>query len=72
MLDPVAVRAEYVQKHESHCRVLRELVQRLGGSCTRLGTDQPLELALFDFLRARSSRGRRVRRAGRVGAGGAV
>jgi hypothetical protein len=30
----------------------------LGAACLRLSTDQPLELALFDFLRERMQRRR--------------
>ncbi len=65
LIDPSSVRAGYLRKLEDHCAAVRELCLRLGHSYARLGTDQPLERALFDFLQARAHRGRRVQRAGR-------
>lgn len=70
MLDPGSVRADYLRRIEEHCTALRQLGERLGAGVTRLTTDQPLELALFDFLQARTARGRSVRRAGRFAGGG--
>ncbi|MBK9138311.1 MAG: DUF58 domain-containing protein [Verrucomicrobia bacterium] len=64
LVDPVTARAEYTRRLEAQTRAVRDLCQRLGHTCLRLTTDQPLELALFDFLRARMQRGRRVNRAG--------
>ena len=62
MLDPAGARKGYQHQLEEHCSAIRHACQRLGGSYARLLTSQPLELALFDFLRARSQRGRTVRR----------
>jgi uncharacterized protein (DUF58 family) len=62
MLDPGAVRADYTRRLEEHCAGVRQLCQRLGNTFARFTTDQPLELALFDFLRARMQRGKAVRR----------
>ena len=62
LVDPGAVRGEYRKKLEGHCVALRETCHRLGHDYVRLTPDQPLEFALFDFLRVRSHRGRRVRR----------
>ncbi|MCX6905731.1 MAG: DUF58 domain-containing protein, partial [Verrucomicrobia bacterium] len=62
MVDPGAVRADYTRRLEEHCAAVRQLCQRLGNTCSRLTTDQPLELALFDFLRARMQRGKAVKR----------
>lgn len=61
MIDPAAARADYQRNLEAHCAAVRDISQRLGGSYSRLVTNQPLELALLDFLRARSHR-RVVRR----------
>ncbi|MGC3960072.1 MAG: DUF58 domain-containing protein [Verrucomicrobiota bacterium] len=61
MIDPAAARADYQRKLEAHCVAVRDISQRLGGSYSRLVTNQPLEHALLDFLRARSHR-RVVRR----------
>jgi hypothetical protein len=41
---------------------VRAICQRLGISHVQLSTAQPLELALFDFLKLRSSRGKTVLR----------
>jgi uncharacterized protein (DUF58 family) len=61
-IDPQAARAGYTQKLEAQCRAVRELCQKLGATFHRLSTDQPLELALFDFLQERTQR-RHVARA---------
>ena len=61
MVDPAAARVDYQRKLEEHCAAVRGILQKLGGSYARLLTNQPLELALFDFLRARSNR-RTIRR----------
>jgi uncharacterized protein (DUF58 family) len=67
-IDPVTARKEYLRKLEAHCDALRATCQRLGIACHRLATDRPLELALFDFLRERSQRGRGTKRfAGKLG-----
>ncbi len=69
-IDPGAARKEYLRKLTAHCAALRSTCQRLGIACHRLATDRPLELALFDFLRERMQRGRRIRRVGRYTARG--
>jgi len=61
MIDPASVREEYQRKLNEHCTALRDLLQRLGGSYSRLISNAPLELALFDFLRSRDQH-RSVRR----------
>lgn len=67
LLDPTAVRADYRRKLEDHCAQVRKMCVNLGNTYLRLTTSQPLELALFDFLRARAQAARRVRRAGAYG-----
>lgn len=62
MIDPVAARADYQRGLNEHCAAVRNICQRLGSGYSRLVTNQPLELALFDFLRARSQRRRTARR----------
>jgi uncharacterized protein (DUF58 family) len=64
-IDPIAARKEYLRKLEAHCAALRATCQHLGIACHQLATDRPLELALFDFLRERTKRGRKTRRVGR-------
>jgi uncharacterized protein (DUF58 family) len=66
MLDPGAVRADYTRRLEEHCTALRQLCHRLGNTYSRFTTDQPLELVLFDFLRARMQRRKAVRRFNRI------
>jgi uncharacterized protein (DUF58 family) len=61
-VDPASARKEYLRKLHSHCANLRSTCERHGLAFTQLTTDRPLELALFEFLRARMQRGRRVRR----------
>ena len=38
------------------------ICEKLGAGYHRCATDRPLEVALFDFLRSHSQRGRRVKR----------
>jgi uncharacterized protein (DUF58 family) len=59
-IDPGAARAEYLRKLEAHCGRLRATCQRLGVLWQTLTTDRALELALFDFLRERTRRGKRA------------
>ncbi len=63
MLDPVTARAQYLERITRHCAEMEGLCRKLGIGYRRFGTDQPLELVLFDFLRERMQRGRGVRRA---------
>lgn len=71
-LDPQAVRAEYQRRLEAHSHGVDVVCRRFGISFHRLVTDRPLELALLDFLRSRTSRGKRVHRRGQVAAGGVM
>jgi len=69
IVDPETVREEYRRRHESHCLMVSALCQRLGNSYLRMSIDEPLELALFTFLRARTESGRRLRRTARAAQG---
>lgn len=60
-LDPAVARAGYVKKLQAHCDGLRATCQKLGVSHHLLAADQPLEIALFEFLQERETRGRRFR-----------
>lgn len=62
-LDPEAVRSDYRQRLEGHTRDLKRICGSLGVAFYSLVTNRPLELALLDFLRSRSRRGKRVNRA---------
>jgi uncharacterized protein (DUF58 family) len=61
-IDPEAVRAEYQRRMESHREAAEGICRKYGSAFYRIMTDHPMELALRDFLRARSRRGRMVRR----------
>jgi uncharacterized protein (DUF58 family) len=52
-VDPAHARARYVQRLEAHLEAIQGICARLGIECWRLTTDQPLEVALGDFLRSR-------------------
>lgn len=57
-LDPARARDEYLRRFEAHTTALREMWQRLGIAHFQLASDQSLELALFDFLKSRTERGK--------------
>jgi uncharacterized protein (DUF58 family) len=62
-IDPVTARKEYLKKLDAHNQAVQLACQKLGIAYRRFGTDRALELALFDFLRERMRRGKRVSRA---------
>jgi uncharacterized protein (DUF58 family) len=71
-IDPAVARREYLKKLEAHNAAARAACEKLGINYHSLTTDRPLELALYDFLRARLAQGKRVKRTGtRVARGGA-
>ena len=61
-IDPDAVRADYRRQFDAHSAAVEATCAKLGIVLRRLTTDQPLELALFDFLRERMNRGKLVKR----------
>ena len=69
-VDPKSIRASYLQKFEAHSAELRRACDGLGVDLVNLRTDQPLELALFDFLSARARRGKFVERRGAAASSG--
>ncbi|MGH7972211.1 MAG: DUF58 domain-containing protein, partial [Limisphaerales bacterium] len=69
-IDPLSARKEYQRRLQQHCAELRRACQRLGAAYHQLSTSQPLETALFDFLRERMQRRRSVMRAASVGTRG--
>jgi uncharacterized protein (DUF58 family) len=62
-IDPQMARKEYKKRLEAHLARAEAICQKLGMSYHRFGTDRPLELALFDFMRSRSQRRKHIRRA---------
>jgi uncharacterized protein (DUF58 family) len=61
-LDPNMVRAEYQRRLEAHRRGVESVCRNFGIAFHRIATNQPLELALLDFLRSRNRRGKLIHR----------
>ena len=61
-IDPALARQEYLKRFTAHIANVEATCRKLGVTWLRLLTNQPLELALFDFLRARVQRGKATRR----------
>ena len=68
-VDPSTARLQYRRNFERHAEEIARTCRDLGISLYPLPTSQPLELALFDFLRSRMHAGRQVQRAGGSRAG---
>jgi uncharacterized protein (DUF58 family) len=65
-IDPAVARRDYLQRFDEHNAAVQTITDKLGASYVRFGTDRPLELALFDFMRARAERHKLTRRAAGV------
>ena len=61
-VDPEALRSEYQHRFAEHCRQAETVCRKLGAAFHRLVTNQPLEVALVEFLRGRSRRNKLIRR----------
>jgi uncharacterized protein (DUF58 family) len=61
-LDPEAMRPEYQRRLQAHTDGVETVCRKLGFAFHRVVTNQPLELALFDFLKSRRRRGKVIRR----------
>jgi uncharacterized protein (DUF58 family) len=61
-IDPSSAKRDYLKKLTAHNSAVQSACESLGVRYFRLGTDRPLELALFDFLRERMQRGKTIRR----------
>ena len=61
-VDTAAARAGYLEKLRAHNTAVEAACKKLGVGYRLLASDQPLELALFDFLRERMTRGKLVKR----------
>lgn len=64
-VDPSAVRSQYLQNFAAHAADVTRVCQELGIELFQVMTTRPLELTLFDFLRARLHTGRQGARTGR-------
>jgi uncharacterized protein (DUF58 family) len=63
-IDPALARRDYLSHFQAHQEAVRRVCRKLDVGYHRLVSDQPMEYALFDFLRSRIQRGRKIRRAG--------
>jgi len=63
-VDPAAMQREYRRRFGEHAAALETTCANLGIDLRTLTTDQPLEIALFDYLYVRQRRGRQVLRSG--------
>ena len=61
-LEPTLAKSDYQRRLNEHLAAVRAICQRLGIAHVQLSTAQPLEMALFDFLKVRADRGKIVRR----------
>ncbi|MEW6302345.1 MAG: DUF58 domain-containing protein [Verrucomicrobiota bacterium] len=64
-IDPTTARKDYLRKLTQHNTAVRGICEKLGIGYAQLTTDRSLELALFDFLRARMHRAKTVKQTGR-------
>lgn len=69
-VDPGAARAEYLKRFSAHADEIQKACSDLGIEYESVTTDQPLELVLFDLLKARMRRAGRPNRRGAPGRGG--
>jgi hypothetical protein len=69
-VDPALIRQQYRKNFAKHAAEIDRICAELGISMHQLLTNQPLELALFDFLQSRLHGTRQVHRSGnRLGGG---
>ncbi|HEV3166210.1 MAG TPA: DUF58 domain-containing protein [Isosphaeraceae bacterium] len=70
-IDPTQARSEYLRRFAAHAAEIEQSCVDLGIEYEQITTDRPLELVLFDLLKARMRRGRRPGRRTAPGRGGA-
>ena len=70
-VDPGAARQDYLRRFAAHASAIERSCVDLGIEYEPITTDRPLELVLFDLLKARMRRGRRPGRRLAPGRGGA-
>ena len=61
-IDPDSARSHYQQQLAQHTGAVKDICSKLGFTFEQISTDQPMELALFQFLKRRENRARVVRR----------
>lgn len=71
-VDPDTVRADYLKRFAEHAAQVARACSDLGVEFQQIETDRPLELVLFDLLKARMRRGRAPGRRANAPGGGAA
>jgi uncharacterized protein (DUF58 family) len=66
-IDPDTARAEYQRRLQAHAAEIQGVCRKIGCAFYRVLTSRPLDLALLDFLRSRTRRGRLIRRRSQPG-----
>jgi uncharacterized protein (DUF58 family) len=61
-LDPAAARSEYQRRLQMHSEGVEGICRKLGSTFHLVATNQPMDLALRDFLQGRNRRGKQIRR----------
>ena len=61
-LDPAAIRAEYQRRFQAHAENIENICRKLGFAFHRVVTNEPMDVALFNFLQSRNRRGKLIRR----------
>jgi uncharacterized protein (DUF58 family) len=61
-LDPETVRAEYQRQLHAHGLGVETICRKLGFAFHRVVTNEPMDVALFNFLQSRNRRGKLIRR----------
>jgi uncharacterized protein (DUF58 family) len=56
--DPDTIRSQYLDRLDTHNQAIQKECEAVGAAYRQLITDQPLELALAEFLQARRQRSR--------------
>jgi uncharacterized protein (DUF58 family) len=69
-IDPDGAKGEYLRRFAAHAAEIERSCVDLGIEYEQIATDRPLELVLFDLLKARMRRGRRPGRRSAPGRGG--
>jgi uncharacterized protein (DUF58 family) len=68
-VDPETARQEYLDRFTAHAAEIARACVDLDMECTTITTDRPMELVLFDLLKARMRRGKRPGHRTRIVAG---
>jgi uncharacterized protein (DUF58 family) len=70
-IDPTEAKSSYLRRFAAHAALIERACVDLGIEYVQISTDRPLELVLFDLLKARMRRSRRPGRRSAPAKGGA-